>query len=310
MTSADDLDGMMRLLHHFLSTQRGALKALQSQFPEEKIDLYQGSMEELFANLDVLMYYRITAPRLDTLLRLFKAAPESRLFVEEGLEPDTFSRIMGNLEVLLYKHGQMRSFRAAMPVDSEDRPVPWMTYPAMEYLAQFDYTASRVLEIGAGNSTLYWAARSAQVVSLETDPAWYASLLPAAPPNVSLQHVVDAQALNAAIASQSGKFDVIVIDSARFRFDAVAATERRIASGGFVVFDNSDWYPESCKRLGATGLIQVDFHGFGPMNGYAWTTSVFLNGNPKFRRFEESLHPIGGRNADLDDDRSQMECPS
>jgi hypothetical protein len=51
-----------------------------------------------------------------------------------------------------------------------------------------------------------------------------------------------------------------------------------------LILDNSDWYPNSVSFLqGELGWIQADFHGFGPINNYTWTTSVFLN--PK--RYQE-----------------------
>jgi len=30
-------------------------------------------------------------------------------------------------------------------------------------------------------------------------------------------------------------------------------------------------------------LIEVDFHGFGPINAYTWTTSIFISRNFNFK---------------------------
>jgi len=45
-----------------------------------------------------------------------------------------------------------------------------------------------------------------------------------------------------------------------------------------LVLDNSDWYPKSVRFIQDNlGWMQIDFHGFGPINNYTWTTSVFIN---------------------------------
>jgi len=45
-----------------------------------------------------------------------------------------------------------------------------------------------------------------------------------------------------------------------------------------VILDNSDWYRETAKYLRENlDMIEVDFHGFVPINDYTWTTSVFLS---------------------------------
>lgn len=47
--------------------------------------------------------------------------------------------------------------------------------------------------------------------------------------------------------------------------------------GGLMILDNSDWYPNTAAYLRERGLIQIDMHGFGPVNPYTWTTSLFLD---------------------------------
>jgi hypothetical protein len=57
---------------------------------------------------------------------------------------------------------------------------------------------------------------------------------------------------------------------------------------GVIVLDNADWYPGTCAMLRATNLIQFDFSGFGPVNPYTWTTSLFLHRDFRAR-------PVGER---------------
>ena len=54
-----------------------------------------------------------------------------------------------------------------------------------------------------------------------------------------------------------------------------------------VILDNADWFPNSAKTLREAGLLQVDMHGFGPINDYTWTTSFFFSRDCH-------LEPLGG----------------
>ena len=59
-------------------------------------------------------------------------------------------------------------------------------------------------------------------------------------------------------------------------------------------------FDETMKKLRDSGLIEVDFSGFGPSNGYVWTTSIFLKRNFDFKICQQ-LYPIGGLRQDRDE---------
>ena len=58
-------------------------------------------------------------------------------------------------------------------VDKDFNPIPWYTYPAIEYLSQFDYSDKLIYEFGCGNSSVFWAKRAKQVISIEDNPQWF-----------------------------------------------------------------------------------------------------------------------------------------
>jgi hypothetical protein len=86
-------------------------------------------------------------------------------------------------------------------------------------------------------------------------------------------------------------FDVIVIDGhSRVRCAEHAA--KYLATGGVIILDNSDWFPEAAAHLRAAGLIDVSFTGFAPIGDATSTTSFFFH-----RAFDFPLnakHPGGG----------------
>ena len=65
-------------------------------------------------------------------------------------------------------------------------PIPWFTYPAIDYIRQLDLSEKTIFEWGAGFSTLFWSSRAKSVISVETDPLWYSLLKPQLASNCEL----------------------------------------------------------------------------------------------------------------------------
>jgi hypothetical protein len=186
---------------------------------------------------------------------------------------------------LLYQYGWVRAFRAGQCIDAAGDPVPWFTYPAIDYLSQLDYTGRSVFEWGCGNSTLFWAARGvARAVGVEYDPKWYERVKSLVPANCTILFTPrDLDEYPAAIRGR-GPFDIIVVDgSAESRLLCSREAVEYLTETGMIILDNSDLCPKSSEFLRSTGLIQVDFTGFGPSNTWAGTTTLFLTRQFNFR---------------------------
>src|SRR6187399_2329614 len=70
-----------------------------------------------------------------------------------------FAKTLATLLAFNRNHGVYRSLRSDEPVDASGERLPWFTYPAIEYLAAFDFSDRVLFEYGSGQSTLYWAKR-------------------------------------------------------------------------------------------------------------------------------------------------------
>lgn len=174
--------------------------------------------------------------------------------------------------------GWLRSFREGRAVDAGGRPIPWITYPAIEFLARRVKPEWRVFEYGAGASTRWWAAHVHDVVSVEHDRAWYERVSEGLPANVRLSHVPlePAGAYAASAAAEPGAYEVIVIDG-RDRVNCARASLVGLARGGVIVWDNSDrpGYAEGYALLAAAGFRKVPFIGMIPVHNQKSETGVF-----------------------------------
>ncbi len=196
---------------------------------------------------------------------------------------------------ILAAFGYWRSARRREAVDGSGRATPWFTYPAIEYLEQFDFRSKSVFEFGSGNSTLFWCERALRVTSVENSPAWYDRIRLRMPDNGALHLVAEPLQYSRFLSEQEEMFDVIVVDGIERRECCVEAV-RKLRPGGMIILDNVDWHQHSAAVLQTAGLLGVEFFGFGPINDYTWCTAVFFHREFDIpRRLDHRVaHGIGG----------------
>jgi len=185
---------------------------------------------------------------------------------------------VSNFKKLALNYGQWRTIRDWSSVDKSGVPIPWYTYPATEFLSHLDFSSFKVFEYGSGNSTLWWAERSKQVTSVEDDELWYEKIkLLLKSQNVEYCLEKNPQKY---FTMATNDFEVLIVDG-KYRRECLnhIVNLKKIGEGGvMLIFDNSDWYPNTVRFLQEKlGWMQIDFHGYGPINDYTWTTSIFVN---------------------------------
>jgi hypothetical protein len=196
------------------------------------------------------------------------------------LLPSHWTPSLAAARSLWFDYAHLASVRTGSCVDAQQKPVPWYTYPAIEYVKQLDFRGRSVFEFGSGNSTLFWASAAARVVSVEDDERWFRMMAPKVPRNCELILESDLDAYPAVITRSGEQYDVIVVDGAargKTRLRCAEAALGHLRDGGMIILDNSDWLPESARLLREAGLIQVDMTGFVPINRHTQTTSFFLH---------------------------------
>jgi len=229
----------------------------------------------------------------------------AKLLDVNSIENNTHVRkIIENIKILFKSKGLLRSITTELPLDGEGAPIPWYTYPVIDYLNQLDFSRCSILEFGAGHSTLFWSKLASKVVCIERSQSWYSQVAKEIDNNNVELLLVDGdlEYIEFLSSIQKKQFDIVIIDG-RDRFHTVTQVYDVINNGGILIFDNSDWYPASCSFLRNKNFSQIDFCGFGPINNYTWCTSIFFKGSIRIPH-KDIMKFTGGRGVIKEDDRS------
>lgn len=172
--------------------------------------------------------------------------------------------------------------------------VPWWTFKAADEVSEFltSRPDARVLEWGAGASTLWLARRAAEVTAIEHDPTWGADVESLAqgnvtvlvqPPEPSSAPTVpsakpgfdglDFSRYVQRIHEVGGHFDLIVIDG-RAREACLTEAVAHLAPGGLIVFDNVDRQRYLDAMAAATELAVTITRGLTPCLPYPTRTAL------------------------------------
>jgi len=151
---------------------------------------------------------------------------------------------------------------------SDGTPIPWYTYPTIDFLAQRNFEDRNVLEFGGGQSTLWWSMRARSVLTIEDNSDWYAWLNSQIGANVALHHIPFTGATETITAVRKvidahpiRTFDVIIIDGHLRRIGTELAFSY-LAPSGALLIDDSEKY--GYDKIRYRDCRRVDFYGFAP----------------------------------------------
>jgi predicted O-methyltransferase YrrM len=116
-------------------------------------------------------------------------------------------------------------------------------------------------------STLWFAERCQEVISVESNPEWYASIARQTRDrdNVRVLYAEAKSKYLSAISDAGGRFDLILVDGL-YRKDCVEVLRTHLNPNGIVVVDNTDADPDlsdSVSNLFSDSQI-LRFQGWAP----------------------------------------------
>lgn len=258
----------------------------------------------------IKLFYAVSREKISA-----KRCPENMELQAKRLPASSFYRrssisraLYEVLSSYLISSGWTTSRLVKRSVDAQGRYVPWLTYPCIAYLETLDLTDKKILEFGGGASTVYFAERSKQVWTIETDPNYSRVLRHLDLTNVEvidfqshdpLTHtdlgveiervaLLDAQyttrgeietvgASISLINQLISRADLILIDGGpRHLYSKLVSQSAK--DSAIVVIDNTDMdVLEGITEYFTDGAyLKVPMAGLGPLNAYGWVTTVLL----------------------------------
>lgn len=191
------------------------------------------------------------------------------------------ARIFKNIEV---DDGHFISALKNRSINARNQPIPWITYPAIDYLDQLDFSGKNIFEYGGGNSSFYWAKKAKSVTVVESDKRWSKFLKKNKTENMTVDYAKAKKDYINSIDFYNKAFDVIVIDGV-YRKDCVKPALRNLKKGGFIILDNSEREIPAVAIFAKSKLVRIDFSGYSPINPYKSQTSFYLDKDyfPKYK---------------------------
>ena len=225
-------------------------------------------------------------------------------------------RWWGVCYILVCRPGWRRYLRPWFASRHSDRTaladeVPWVTYPAIEWLQRFVRPEMSVFEWGSGGSTLFFAARVRSIVSVEHHAEWFdrvSRLLQSRgianvefrligpddtppPQDRTDPNGVDYRSRsrgykNAQFVSYArsiddypdGTFDLVLVDG-RARMACLAHAIPKVSPGGALLLDNAEYrrYRPVLRRLRESSLStweHLNLSGPGPYSRFACSCTL------------------------------------
>jgi hypothetical protein len=178
----------------------------------------------------------------------------------------------------LYEVGWFKSYSNKKPVDSQDRPIPWVTYSFIDFITGRLNKTMSLLEYGSGNSTLFYGERVKKVVAVENDLEWFNMISKSMPSNVEMKYIELVRGADyCKYGSQfPGAFDIVIVDG-RDRVNCLKNSIGALSDRGVMVLDDSERgeYQDGTRFMLDKGFKKIDFWGVAPGVFNRKSTTVF-----------------------------------
>ncbi len=189
-----------------------------------------------------------------------------------------------------------------------NKPSPWITFGAIEYLEGYFKTHKevKVFEYGSGGSTLYWLKKGASCISIEHNSEWFSIINPKIRGKSHFDYRLVLPSKNSGpernewdasnplfyISSEDkdisyeeyvkqivpypdNYFDIILIDG-RARPSCLFHSYNKVKPGGIIVLDNAErlYYLSKTSQY-LTNFRRRDFYGVVPTMPVQNLTTIF-----------------------------------
>jgi precorrin-6B methylase 2 len=206
--------------------------------------------------------------KLETLLNLVK-------------NPDELSALLSlKHSGYLDYWGWFNAFNSRSSVGKNNEPLPWVTYPFIEFIRQRLKPEHVVFEFGSGNSTIFYSRYVKSITAVEHSREWYDKISSQAPANAEIIFNAEEDDYPGSIKKTEKSYDIIIVDAVK-RVECIEASVNMLNEGGIIVLDDSDReeYSAGKEFLKNNGFNSIEFWGISPGYFNNKCTTVFYKKN-------------------------------
>ena len=169
--------------------------------------------------------------------------------------------------------------------NEKDEYLPWMNYSVISLLNERLTADLRLFEYGSGSSTLYFAERVAEIVTVEYDESWYNNVKQRSDhvENISVHFapVDDDYPRSIQRFGNDQPFDLVIVDG-RKRVESAVFAISHLSEEGVVILDDTErpHYGSAFDEFHKAGFKQLTLKGLKPTGfGIDQTTIFYKSGN-------------------------------
>ena len=166
------------------------------------------------------------------------------------------------------------------------KPIPFLTMDAIKFMDSLIRPGIRVLEIGGGNSSLWFLERGVNLCTYEHDADWGQMIMNEVKAHHEFYHserfnmqiMKGKEVLTSLKELKDQYFDIVLIDSMNEftrRTECLDIAKSKVKEGGWMVLDNSDnpanWAADEMMR----GKEMHRFTGYAPMSLFVCQTTFW-----------------------------------
>ena len=174
--------------------------------------------------------------------------------------------------------GWFNAFNSGEPVDKNNKPIPWFTYPLIDFLSNRLNKNLNVFEFGSGNSSIFFAERVKSLTSVEHNREWFKKIKGLLPSNSKLSYVESStpDQYVEPLRLSNEQFDIIVVDGI-FRNECLIESITHLSDVGVIILDDAERaeYTEGINFILSKNLKRIDFSGLAPGLLYSKSATIF-----------------------------------
>jgi hypothetical protein len=198
-------------------------------------------------------------------------------------EPKNLSALFSQREFgYLLEIGWFESFKLNKSIDKMGHPIPWFSYPFIDFLIPRLTKDLVLFEFGSGNSTLFFADKVKKVISIEHNKDWYRIVSKTKPENVELILTKTNSSIDYLehLSDLKEDLDIIIVDGLH-RIDCLKLAVGKLSEQGVIILDDSERteYKHGIEFVLEKRFRSLEFWGIAPTVLFKKCTTVFYKSN-------------------------------